>query len=144
MLQEIDHINIVVRDIEACTAFFSKIGFELEHEGDLEGDWISDVVGLTNVRARYAKLRIPNTGTALELVTYHTPPVEAESLPNQANRLGFRHIAFRVENIEDVVAKLKELEVELFSDIHTYEPTNKKLLYFYGPEEIILELCQYN
>ena len=44
---------------------------------------------------------------------------------------------------QSVVAKLKELDVELFSDIHTYEPTNKKLLYFYGPEEIILELCQY-
>lgn len=143
MLTTIDHINIVVCDLERAKSFFLDLGFSLEHEGDLEGAWISSVVGLPEVRARYAKLTLPNNTCALELVTYYSPGVVEESLPNQANRLGYRHIAFRVEDIDSVVHTLQQKDVSFFSEIFTYEPTNKKLVYFSGPEGIILELAQY-
>ncbi len=58
-----------------------------------------------------------------------------------ANTLGIRHIAFAVEGIEAVVAKLKEKGMETFSEIHDYEGMYK-LCYVRGPEGIILELAE--
>jgi 4-hydroxyphenylpyruvate dioxygenase-like putative hemolysin len=58
-----------------------------------------------------------------------------------ANTLGIRHIAFAVEDIEAIVAKLKKNGAELFGEIQNYENTYK-LCYVRGPEEIILELAE--
>ena len=59
MFQSIDHVNIVVRDLQAAKAFFTDCGFTIQHEGDLQGHWISKIVGLDDVRAEYAKLTLP-------------------------------------------------------------------------------------
>jgi 4-hydroxyphenylpyruvate dioxygenase-like putative hemolysin len=58
-----------------------------------------------------------------------------------ANTLGIRHIAFVVEDIEAVVAKLKKRGAELFGEIQNYENVYK-LCYVRGPEGIILELAE--
>jgi len=58
-----------------------------------------------------------------------------------ANTPGVRHIAFAVEDIEAVVAKLKEKGTETFSEIQDFEG-KYKLCYVRGPEGIILELAE--
>jgi catechol 2,3-dioxygenase-like lactoylglutathione lyase family enzyme len=58
-----------------------------------------------------------------------------------ANTLGIRHIAFAVEDIEAVVAKVKTKGAELFGEIQNYENAYK-LCYVRGPEGIILELAE--
>jgi catechol 2,3-dioxygenase-like lactoylglutathione lyase family enzyme len=58
-----------------------------------------------------------------------------------ANTLGIRNIAFAVEDIEAVVAKLKEKGMETFSEIQDFEG-RYKLCYVRGPEGIILELAE--
>jgi len=58
-----------------------------------------------------------------------------------ANTLGIRHIAFAVEGIEAVVAKLKKKGVEIFGEIQNYKNAYK-LCYVRGPEGIILELAE--
>ncbi len=58
-----------------------------------------------------------------------------------ANTLGVRHIAFAVEDIEAVVAKLKEKGSETLSEIQDFEGTYK-LCYVRGPEGIILEVAE--
>lgn len=54
---------------------------------------------------------------------------------------GIKHIAFVVENIEEVVATVKKKGWEVFVDTHTYENTYK-LCYFHGPDGIIIELVE--
>jgi 4-hydroxyphenylpyruvate dioxygenase-like putative hemolysin len=58
-----------------------------------------------------------------------------------ANTLSIRHIAFAVEDIKAVVAKLKENGTETFSEIQDFEG-RYKLCYVRGPEGIILELAE--
>ena len=55
-LQGIDHINIVVEDLATVKQFFLDLGFTCVDEADLEGPWLETVVGLSDCRARYAKL----------------------------------------------------------------------------------------
>jgi catechol 2,3-dioxygenase-like lactoylglutathione lyase family enzyme len=143
MLQCIDHVNLVVNDLESSIEFFCALGFELVHQGDLEGDWVSRVVGLENVKARYASLALPEGETKLELLKYYTPEVLPDPEIDSANKQGFRHIAFKVSDIGVLCAKLQESGVEFLSDLQLYEPTSKKLVYFYGPERVLLELAEY-
>jgi len=144
MLKAIDHLNIVVSDFEKAKDFFITLGFSVEHEGELEGQWVSDIVGLKRVRAYYAKLSLSDCSTKLELIKYFSPLSKQDPLMSKANQLGFRHIAFEVEDIDLVVSELNQKGIEFMSPVQTYEPTNKKLVYFYGPDRILLELAQYS
>ena len=142
MFTHIDHINIVVSCLNEAKAFFQECGFALEDEADLEGDWISAIVGLPGVRARYAKLSLSGSRTKLELMEYASPPSQRDPDMSKANQLGYRHIAFEVADIVSVVDKLTSRGIEMLSEIQTYEATGKKLVYFYGPDKILLELAE--
>jgi catechol 2,3-dioxygenase-like lactoylglutathione lyase family enzyme len=143
MIQQIDHINIVVSDLEGTTRFFLDLGFEKMAASGLSGRQMSTVTGLADIEAEYVALRLPGADTHLELIQYFSPPGGKDSELCMANRLGFRHLAFSVDDIEAVVQMLKAKDVEFLSDIQTWKQTGKKLVYFYGPDDILLELAQY-
>jgi catechol 2,3-dioxygenase-like lactoylglutathione lyase family enzyme len=141
-LKKIDHINVVVRDLEAAKDFFLELGFIVLKEGRLEGQWIDKIVNLANVSADYIALALPNTQTNIELIKYYSPEGERDSKLSLPNQIGLRHIAIEVKGIEKVVSDLKKREIQFFSDIERYSNA-KKLCYFLGPEGIIVELAEY-
>ena len=143
MLKKIDHVNIVVSDLEAAMDFFHQLGFTIEHQGDLQGEWISSIVNLPDVIASYVQLALPNSMVKIELIKYASPPSPDIELDNMPNKVGIRHIAFAVEDIEALVSGLRKDGIQFFGEIQTYPETGKKLVYFYGPDGIILELAQY-
>src|SRR5438105_2799165 len=57
-IQRMDNVLIVVDDLEAAKAFFTELGMELEGEAPVEGRWVDRVVGLNDVRADIASVRI--------------------------------------------------------------------------------------
>lgn len=143
LLQKIDHINIVVKDLEMVEQFFLSLGFELQDQSKLKGDWISQTVGLENVDAEYVRLTLPGDSMSLELISFDNPPINEIDYPGKANTQGFRHLAFQVKDIKETVAVLMEKGIEPFSPIQEFTKTGKKLVYFRGPEGILLELAQY-
>ncbi len=70
MLKNINHVNIVVSNLEESKAFFIQLGFEVGDESGLTGEWISSIVGLPDVNASYVTLSLPGTETNLELSEY--------------------------------------------------------------------------
>jgi catechol 2,3-dioxygenase-like lactoylglutathione lyase family enzyme len=46
-IERMEHVGIVVDDLDAATAFFAQLGRELQGEGHVEGDWVDRVVGST-------------------------------------------------------------------------------------------------
>ncbi len=143
MLKKINHINVVVSNLDEAKAFFIQLGFEAGDESELSGEWISSIVALPDVRARYATLKLPGTETNLELIEYINPPSERDPNMGKANQMGFRHIAFEVENIDMIVQDFKDKGIKFISSIHAYPKTGKCLVYFWGPDGILLELAQY-
>jgi catechol 2,3-dioxygenase-like lactoylglutathione lyase family enzyme len=140
-IQRIDHVGIIVNDLAAAKAFFVDFGLEVQGEGELEGEWLDQIVGLHDVKTAFVYLRVPDGQASIELIKYHTPSDEKGIQPSFSNTLGIRHIAFVVEDIEAVVAKLKKQGTEIFGEIHTFEGSYK-LCYVRGPEGIILELAE--
>ncbi len=72
-INHIDHINIVVEDLDSAIQFFEKIGFTKKADKKLSGDWIDKVVGLTDVKARFASMELEEGQTVVELLAYANP-----------------------------------------------------------------------
>lgn len=138
-----DHINLVVRDLDRMTAFFKDLGFVQEAGDRLSGPWISEIVGLENVEAEYVKLVLPGDRVRLELIRYDSPAYEGAAGGGGAHQPGFRHLAFEVKDLESWVERLSDAGVELLSPPRTYAKTGKRLVYLRGPEGVLLEWAEY-
>ncbi|WP_133740998.1 VOC family protein [Actinorugispora endophytica] len=137
-----DHVGVVVDDLEAAIAFFVALGMELEGEALLEGRWVDRVVGLDGVRADIAMMRTPDGHGRLELTKFHTPAaVGAEPENAPANALGLRRIMFAVEDIEDVLARLRTHGAELIGGLEQYGDSYR-LCSVRGPEGVIVALAE--
>jgi catechol 2,3-dioxygenase-like lactoylglutathione lyase family enzyme len=140
-IHRIDHVGVIVSDLSAAKAFFLDFGLEVQGEGEVEGEWVDQVVGLHDVKAAIVMLGTPDGQANIELTKFYTPLDEQGIRQSFANTLGIRHLAFAVEDIEALVAKLKKKGTAIFSEIQTYE-NEYKLCYVRGPEGIILELAE--
>jgi catechol 2,3-dioxygenase-like lactoylglutathione lyase family enzyme len=106
-VQRVDHVGVVVDNLEAATAFFLELGLELEHEMAVEGRWVDGVVGLDNVRVDIAMVQTPDGYGRLELTKFHRPPATTAEPNAPANTLCLRQIMFAVDDVDDVVARLR-------------------------------------
>ncbi|PEJ27073.1 glyoxalase [Peribacillus butanolivorans] len=140
-IQRIDHVGVIVNDLSAAKEFFLDFGLEVKGEWEMEGELMGYAVGLNDVKVACVGLGMPDGQTWIELIKFYTPSDEKDIQQSFANTLGIRHIAFTVEDIEAVVAKLKKKGAEIFSEIQQYEESYK-LCYVRGPEGIILELAE--
>jgi catechol 2,3-dioxygenase-like lactoylglutathione lyase family enzyme len=141
-LRRMDNVLIVVEDLEAAQAFFAELGMELDGETTVEGPWAGKVIGLDNVRADITMMRTPDGHGRVELTRFHSPPsVRAEPADAPANALGIRRIMFAVEDIDDVVARLRSHGAELLDEIAQYENLYR-LCFVRGPEGILVGLAE--
>ena len=137
----VDHIGVVVHDLDAATDFFVALGFELENRWRPDGEEVGKIVGLTGVRTEAAMVRAPDGSGKLELIKYLAPadPDGAQALP--ANRLGFRHVAVEIESLTTVVDGLREQGFETVGEILDFGDAYR-LCYVRGPEGLIVELAE--
>src|SRR5205809_8016850 len=141
-IRRMDNVLIVVDDLEAAKAFFADLGMELEGEATNEGLWVDRIVGLEGVRSDLAMMRTPDGHGRVELAKFHTPPaVRAEPENAPANALGIRRIMFAVDDVDDVVARLRSHGGELVGEIAQYEDMYR-LCFLRGPEGIIIGLAE--
>ena len=73
---------------------------------------------------------------------FHTPKaITPEPKEAPANTLGIRRIMFAVDDIDDVVARLRTHGAELVGEVVQYEDIYR-LCYVRGPEGIIVGLAE--
>jgi catechol 2,3-dioxygenase-like lactoylglutathione lyase family enzyme len=140
-LQRMDHVGIVVDDLASATEFFAELGLVSQGEGSVEGRWVDRIVGLEGVRADLVMLQTPDGNARVELVKFHSPSYQGDNRHAPANASGIRHIAFAVEDIDGVVARLRARGAELVGELERYEDIYR-LCYVRGPEGIIIELAE--
>ena len=141
-IQRMDNVLIVVEDLEAAKAFFAELGMELQGETTVEGPWVDRTVGLDDVRADIAMMRTPDGHGRVELSRFLSPPaVRAEPESAPANALGIRRIMFAVDDIDEVVARLRGHGAELVGEVAQYEDSYR-LCFLRGPEGIIIGLAE--
>ena len=141
-IKRMDNVLVVVDDLDAAVSFFVELGMELEGKGPVEGRWVERVIGIDDVREDVAMLRTPDGHGRIELARFHTPrAISAEPKDAPVNTLGIRRIMFAVDDIEDVVARLRGHGAELVGELVQYEDSYR-LCYVRGPEGIVVGLAE--
>jgi len=137
-----DHVSVVVDDLEAAIAFFVELGMELEGKAPIEGRGVDRVNGLDGVRVDIAMMRTPDGHGRLELTKFHAPTaVSAEPQNAPPNTLGLRSVMFTVDDIDAAVAGLRARGAELVGEVAQYQDSYR-LCYVRGPEGIIVALAE--
>jgi len=151
MIHGIDHVNLVVADLERSVAFYTGVlGLRKTQDVTMEGAWIEEIVRLPGVKGRVAFVEAPGGGVRIELLQYVSPSGVALPANSLANTLGVRHLAFRVSDIDGLARRLREANVTLLSDpvkvpagVARFASGDKRLLYFLDPDGVLLEVAEY-
>ena len=141
MTIRMDHVSVVVDDLEAAKAFFVELGLEVEGEAPLEGPSVDQLNAIEGVRTEIAMMRTPDGHGRLELTKFHSPTAVSAGRESTPNTLGLRSVMFEVDDIDAAVAGLRSHGGELIGDVVQHENTYR-LCYVRGPEGVIVALAE--
>jgi len=141
-IKRLDHVSVVVDDLETAIAFFIALGMTKEGEMPVEGPWVDRVNGIENVQVDIVMMRTPDGHGRLELTRFrHPKPIEITPAIAPPNALGLRSVMFAVESVDDTVARLRATGGELIGEVVQYED-KYRLCYMRGPAGIIVSLAE--
>jgi catechol 2,3-dioxygenase-like lactoylglutathione lyase family enzyme len=140
-VKRMHHVGVVVDDLDAATAFFAELGLEGQGRTPVEGGAVDRIVGLEGVRVDTAMMQTPDGAGRLELIEFHSPSYAGDMRPAPANVPGLRHLAFVVDDVEAVLARLRSHGAELVGELETLG-SSYRLCYVRGPAGIIVELAE--
>ena len=124
LFDSIDHIAIISSDYKKAKDFYvDKLGFKVKRE--MERKDRDDFIII---------LEAPN-GILIELFIEKNPPRRV-TRPEAA---GLRHLAFRVQDIEESVEKLNKKGIET-EEIRIDPQNGKRMTFFMDPDGLPLEL----
>jgi catechol 2,3-dioxygenase-like lactoylglutathione lyase family enzyme len=106
MALRMDTVGIVVEDLRAAIEFFRELGFELEGQSLVEGEWAGRVTGLVDQRVEIAIMRTPDGHGRIELSRFLAPHVVADHRNAPVNALGYLRVMFGVDDIDDTLDRL--------------------------------------
>jgi len=141
-----DHTSFSVSDLTRTVAFYHDLlGFEILLERPrITAKYFRDIIGFPDAEIRGAVLRIPGTDHRLELFEYLTPRGIPQNLV--PNNPGSSHVAYYVDDLRAMYAKLKEAGAAFISagPIYMDEGPNTGgwALYMKDPDGIVIELFQ--
>ena len=148
-LQDLWHVGFVVRDIEAAIRFYTEaLGLTLRHRQVQENEYTADLVGYPGAKLKVAQFQLPGrapsrSGHMVELIEYVRPPGEPTEPENK--RITAGHLAFEVDHIEPMKARLEAYGATFYSgilDITAGINAGGKAIYLRDPDGITLELIE--
>lgn len=141
-IKRMDHVGVVVDDLDAAVAFFVELGMERDGgPSTVEGDWVDRVVGLDDVRVEIAFVQTPDGHGRLELTRFHHPTATSSEPGAPANRLGLRRLMFEVDDLDDAIERLRAHGAELLGEVAQFEDVYR-LCYLRGPGDVIVALAE--
>ncbi len=139
---KLENVGIAVRDLEATIAFFTDLGLTVLGRDTVSGEWADTAVGLDGNHAKIAMLQTPDGHGRVELSRFHSPKaIRFGPVDMPSNALGLRRIMFLVEDLDDVVERLRAHGAELVREIAQYEDLYR-LCFVRGPEGIVVGLSE--
>ncbi|MFQ2269246.1 VOC family protein [Aeromonas enteropelogenes] len=126
LFEAIHHVAIIASDYERSRHFYHQVlGLPIicETLREARQSWKLD-------------LALPD-GSQLELFSFPNPPAR----PSQPEACGLRHLAFRVGDINRVIAHLQRHGIEVEA-VRVDELTGKRFTFFADPDGLPLELYE--
>lgn len=136
------HVGISVRDLAASVKFYTEVmGMEKGVAAYHKGEIISRVVSVED--AEVDVCYVTNGQHKLELIEYKR---KDKAKQNQTYKPqddpGLTHIAFIVENVDEMYCKIKALGYEFNSAPMVTRENGPKIAFFKGPDNVMIEIYQ--
>lgn len=135
-VQGVHHFALTVADIDRSIAFYSRFGFEVIDNFEIETPAISEGTGVAG-RLGIAHLR--RDGVLIEFLRYFN---EGREHPPANNDIGSPHIAFQVDDIFAWYDHLREEGVTFVSPPQRQERHGVHWVFMKDPDGITVELLQ--
>lgn len=136
------HAGIVVHDLEVMLAFYcGALGLTQVSRADETGPFIESLLALPGARLTTVKLRGDNGPTLVELLKFHTPD-EPERRSLSVNTPGPTHVAFTVDDLESLYARLATTGIRFNAPPLPSADGRAKVAYCRDPEGNYLELVE--
>jgi len=139
------HTNLIARDWEKLARFYETVFgcVRLPPERHLSGTWLEKGTGVPHARLSGVHLRLPGYGEGgptLEIFQYAQ---NEPKLTSEANREGFGHVAFEVDDVKETLAMVRRHGGGVVGEVVTHEVEGVGLLVFVyatDPEGNFIEL----
>lgn len=141
MLINLRHTGLVVRNMALSKKFYEGLGFKVQKQMIESGEFISNVVGIPNVRIETVKMTAPD-GSLIELLEYLSNKDESVKQVQPANQNGCSHIAMTVTSISDVCSKIQELGGSIVNPPMKSADGKVSVAYCHDNDGILLEIVQ--
>lgn len=142
VIKAIRHSGIVVRDLELSLDFYRDLlGLEIVARNEETGSFIDALVGIDEVRLEWVKLKAQD-GSLLELLQYHSHPVEQLVQNAPSNQLGCSHLAYTVEDVQALFERFQQLKVSCVSPPQQSPDGKVAVMYCHDPDGVIIEFVQ--
>ena len=149
---KIDHLNIVVSDMERSVAFYSRLGMTKSLDTFISGAWIANLMGIhdENLNARVVFMEASGD-VRLELLQHIFPPGQQVSANSKPNTIGLRHFALVVDDVLTIYQTLLAEGITFFSEPQEVVGNKdvaarfgrKWMVYLLDPDGTIVELAHY-
>lgn len=140
-LMEMHNVGIVVESLDKAIEFFSEIGLSLEGRMMVEGQWAGRVTGLGDQSVEVAMMVTPDGHSRLELSRFIRPEVTGDHRRTPVNELGYLRVMFRVENLDELLPRLKKLGAEMVGEVVQFGDVYR-LCYIRGVEGLLIGLAE--
>jgi catechol 2,3-dioxygenase-like lactoylglutathione lyase family enzyme len=140
-LLRMDNVGIVVEFLDDAISFFTELGLKLEGRAMIEGEWAGRVTGLDSQRVEIAMMVTPDGHSRLEISRFLAPSVIADHRNAPVNALGYLRVMFTVEDIDEVLERLRKRGAQLVGEVVQYE-NSYRLCYIRGPEGLLIGLAE--
>ncbi|EKJ88382.1 glyoxalase-like domain protein [Leptospira meyeri serovar Hardjo str. Went 5] len=135
------NVGIVVESLDNAISFFQEIGLTLEGRMVVAGEWAGKVTGLKDQEVEIAMMVTPDGHTRIELSQFISPKTVADHRTAPVNSLGYLRIMFRVDNLEELISRLKKHGTTVVGEVVLFENIYK-LCYIRGVEGILIGLAE--
>ena len=141
-IKRLDHVSVVVEDLDGAVAFFTALGMTVEGKAPIEGEFVERLNDIEGIRIDIVMMRTPDGLGRLELTKFHHPALVAVEPANAPpNAAGLRSVMFNVDSVDDTLERLRALGAELVGEVVQYEK-QFRLAYVRGPAGIIVALAE--
>ncbi len=140
-LMEMHNVGIVVESLDNAIAFFEEIGLNLEGRMMVEGEWAGRVTGLGNQSVEIAIMVTPDGHSRIELSRFINPKPIADHRTAPVNALGYLRIMFRVDNLDELLIRLKKHGANIVGEVVQFEDMYR-LCYIRGAENLLIGLAE--
>jgi catechol 2,3-dioxygenase-like lactoylglutathione lyase family enzyme len=136
------HAGICVRDLDRALRFYRDgLGFEEAGGLEISGEPTATLVEIPGLELRAVYL--DRDGFRIELLHYPSPGTVGGVERRPMNQPGLTHLAFRVENLDDAIAKLVPLGATVLEHTRVHEEEYEAhIIYLTDPDGTRLELVQ--